>query len=290
MRLKTLPLAAGGIVLGSFLAAYEYSFSLKVFALLLSTAVLLQILSNLANDYGDFKKGTDSIAGRNDRALVSGKISEKAMLRALYITSILSLFCGIWLLILVFGFLNFQFYLWLTLGIISIIAALKYTGGKNPYGYSGWGDLAVFVFFGIIAVFGSYFFMTTRLTPNIIVPSISWGLLCVAVLNINNLRDFENDKNSGKITLAVLLGLKNTRFYLYIITLISIILMILFSRLTETKLDAYMPIAFSIPYYFIYRKITIDFAPSESFNKALRNVSLLSFAFVLVLGIIWLWQ
>lgn len=288
IRLKTLPLAVGGILLGSFLAAYEYSFSFKIFSLLIVTAVLLQILSNLANDYGDYKKGTDISANREDRMLSSGKISEYQMKAVLTIVSILAFIFGIMLLITVFNYSDLKMYLWLIIGIAAIVAALKYTIGKNPYGYYGWGDLAVFVFFGIISVFGAYYLLTNRFTLNIIVPSVAWGLLCVVVLNINNIRDIENDKISGKITFALILGLKNAKIYLYSITVLSLLLFVLFSRLTETSLDSIVPIIFLGFYIVIFRNITIKRTSKEDFNKALRNISLLNLMLVLILGLLWL--
>ncbi|MCC6721693.1 MAG: 1,4-dihydroxy-2-naphthoate octaprenyltransferase [Bacteroidia bacterium] len=288
IRLKTLPLAVGGILLGSFLAAYEYSFSSKIFSLLIVTAVLLQILSNLANDYGDYKKGTDISANREDRMLSSGKISEYQMKAVLTIVSILAFIFGVILLITVFNYSDLKMYLWLIIGIAAIVAALKYTIGKNPYGYYGWGDLAVFVFFGIISVFGAYYLLTNRFTPNIIVPSVAWGLLCVVVLNINNIRDIENDKISGKKTFALILGLKNAKIYLYSITVLSVFLFALFSRLTETSLDILVPIFFLSFYIIIFRNITAKNPSKEDFNKALRNISLLNLMLVLILGLLWL--
>jgi 1,4-dihydroxy-2-naphthoate octaprenyltransferase len=287
-RLRTLPLAAGGILLGSFLAAYEYSFSWPVFLLAFFTAVLLQILSNLANDYGDYQKGTDQAAERNDRALASGAISLKAMKNALWIVGLATLFCGLGLLFAAFQKLDFKFLVWLSIGLAAIAAAMKYTVGKSAYGYRGLGDLFVLLFFGPVAVGGTYMLMTGQLHENIFVASIGFGLLCVAVLNINNLRDIESDKAAGKKTMAVRLGFKKTIWYQYGLFGSAILLFILFARVSVSPYDHFLPIAIGTAYYLITFKLSKQPAGRDPYNQALKQVSLLNLLFVILLGIFWL--
>ncbi len=287
-RLRTLPLAAGGILLGSFLAAYEYSFSWAVFFLAFITAVLLQILSNLANDYGDFIKGTDQAADRTDRALASGIISLESMKMALWIVGLATLGCGLALLFVAFQKMDFQFFIWLAIGLAGITAAMKYTVGKSAYGYSGLGDVFVFIFFGPVAVAGTYFLMSGQLPDTIWIPAKAFGFLCVAVLNINNLRDLESDNAAGKKTLVVRLGFKKAIWYQYLLFGLAIILFILFARVSQSPNDHFVPIIFGTFYYLITSKLAKKPEGKESFNLALKQVSILNLLFVIILGIFWL--
>ncbi len=206
-RLRTLPLATSSIVLGSFLAAAEKSFNLKVAALCFATAVLLQILSNLANDYGDSQHGADSSYRQGpERAVQSGRISKTAMRNALIV------FTGLCLLVGYFLIKDESFYFHAA-GIAAIVAAVAYTVGPKPFGYAGLGDIFVLLFFGIIGVFGSYYLQTHHLNWLILLPAFSCGLFCVAVLNINNIRDFQSDKLAGKRTIPVRLGETRARIY-----------------------------------------------------------------------------
>lgn len=214
-RLRTLPLALSSIALGSFIAAYADMFNLTVFILAFTTTLFLQILSNLANDYGDSKSGADNAERIGpERAVQSGLISLDEMKKAMYIFVGLSLVSGIWLIYegtkgldmrYVFGFL--------ALGIAAIFAAIKYTVGKNPYGYMGLGDLFVYLFFGLTGVMGTYYLHTHQFDLSILLPASSLGMLAAGVLNLNNLRDRESDKNAGKRTLVVFIGHKAATLY-----------------------------------------------------------------------------
>ena len=202
LRLKTLPLAIGAIILGSRLPKLSFDFDIFIWAVL--TAVLLQILSNLANDYGDFKKGTDQ--HRKDRQLAGGNISPKSMLLAIGIVVVLSLGSGSYLLYLAFGTKLIYWSIFLGIGLLAILAALAYTIGKRAYGYYGLGDLMVFLFFGLVGVLGSSFLYQQGLDTTYLLPAISYGCLCVGVLNINNIRDLDKDVLNNKITVAAQLG------------------------------------------------------------------------------------
>lgn len=215
VRLRTLPLAICGIVSGNMLARFYGRFDPAILVLSLLTALWLQILSNLANDYGDFTKGTDNEARIGPtRAMQSGKISVRNMKIGLLICVLLSLSSGIPLIILSTRNLNwFTGLFFLFLGVLSIAAAIFYTVGKNAYGYRGLGDVFVFLFFGIIAVTGSFYLQYKTLEWPVFLPAVAIGLFSTGVLNMNNMRDIENDRASGKITLAVRLGKTGSIIY-----------------------------------------------------------------------------
>ncbi|WP_298648843.1 1,4-dihydroxy-2-naphthoate octaprenyltransferase [uncultured Proteiniphilum sp.] len=215
-RLRTLFLAVGTVVLGSGLALHEGSFSMTTFVLTFLLAVSIQILANLANDLGDFQKGTD-ITGRRQgpaRTLQSGKISPREMKGAITLFSTICIITG---LSLVFNITDYiprsSVALLIGLGGASILAALLYTLGKHAYGYKGWGDLFAFIFFGPVPVIGTYFLHTHVFNFQPVLPAIGIGLISTMILNINNMRDIENDRDSGKITLAVKLGIHRAKIY-----------------------------------------------------------------------------
>ena len=216
-RPRTLLLSFSGVLLGSFLAISigpstgSGTWLCLLFCAL--TAILLQVLSNLANDYGDFKKGTDGTKRVGpQREMQSGAITQKEMKHGLAITASLCLISGA--LIFVFARLTWQeLAVFAALGIGAVLAALFYTLGKHPYGYRGLGDLYCFLFFGWAAVAGTFYLATKNLDFSVLLPASAMGFLSNAVLNINNMRDYENDKASGKNSLVVKLGLKNAFIY-----------------------------------------------------------------------------
>lgn len=215
-RLRTLPLAASSVIAGSAMAWHQDIFSWTTFWLALITTFLLQVLSNLANDYGDYSHGVDNEQRVGPaRAMQSGAITKSQMQRALVINTILALISGISLLWFSLGERG-EFYpalLLLGMGMLAIAAAFKYTVGKNPYGYLGLGDLAVFIFFGLTGVIGTYYLHTGILSAHVLLPAATIGLFSAAVLNLNNLRDHENDRSSGKNTLVVRMGFSNGKIY-----------------------------------------------------------------------------
>lgn len=214
-RLRTLPLSLSTIAMGSILAAAAGTFSWLILALCVTTTLFLQILSNLANDYGDTEHGADNAERVGpSRAVQSGEISMAAMKKAMYLFGFLALVSGVALISVSLGsgFSKRSVFFFL-LGLGAIAAAVKYTAGKNPYGYRGLGDIFVFLFFGIVGVAGTYYLQTKEITPDIFLPAISIGFLCAGVLNVNNMRDRISDANSGKITIAVRLGATNSKYY-----------------------------------------------------------------------------
>lgn len=212
-RPKTLPLALVSILTGSVLAFSVGSWSWPVIGLALLTATLLQILSNLANDYGDALKGTDNEQRLGPmRAIQSGAVSLADMKQAMIINVLLTIVSG---LALVFYALDSaqSIAAFLALGVVAILAAIAYTVGNKPYGYVGLGDLSVFLFFGLLGVSGSYFLHTGQIEWRLLLPSLGCGLLAVSVLNINNMRDIENDALCGKRTVVVRLGQQRAKIY-----------------------------------------------------------------------------
>ena len=206
LRPRTLPLAFASIVCGSALAFWQGVFNPAIALLALLTAGLLQILSNLANDYGDAVKGSD----KEDRigplrGMQKGVITQAQMRKALIITVVLICVSGLALVAVACRTLADSLG-FLVLGLLAIIAAITYTVGTRPYGYMGLGDISVLVFFGWLSVAGTWYLQAHALAPLVFLPATACGLLATAVLNINNLRDIDSDRENGKNTLAVRLG------------------------------------------------------------------------------------
>ncbi len=222
LRPKTLALSFSAILLGNALAYWQHSFDLSIMLLSIITASLLQILSNLANDYGDAVKGSDqqNLLGHK-RGLQLGLITLEQLKIALWITVILCIMSGLVLLVLACN--NYQqLLIFVLLGLGAIIAAITYTIGKKPYGYIGLGDLSVLIFFGLVAVIGSDYLQTKVLSASIALPAIASGLLAVGVLNINNLRDYDSDKQNHKRTLIVLIGKTYGCCYQLVLLIVSL--------------------------------------------------------------------
>jgi len=207
-RPRTLPLALASIGMGSFLAASVGSFSLPVFLLCAFTTIFLQVLSNLANDYGDSVHGADSQERQGPkRAVQAGLISARQMRAAMILFALLSLFTGVWLLYEALKDASVQAIgLFFGLGLCAIAAAVTYTAGKRPYGYAGLGDVSVLLFFGLLGVLGTYYLHTKSISPVLVLPALSCGFFATAVLNVNNIRDIESDRKAGKKSIPVRLG------------------------------------------------------------------------------------
>ncbi len=215
------------------------------------TTILFQITSNFANDYGDGVKGTDNedrIGPK--RALQSGLLSRKELKNGIVISMALSLFFVIYLLYTAFGsaYIGYSLF-FLALGIISIWAAVRYTVGASAYGYKGFGDIFVFIFFGLVAVLGSMFLYTKSLTGFAWLPAVTIGALSVGVLNLNNLRDYESDKKVGKNTLIVKMGFGNGKKYHYSLVTIAFVSMLVFIMGNFTKWYHFVPLIAFIPVF-----------------------------------------
>lgn len=214
-RPRTVLLSLSCVMMGGLVAASTGFFHPLAVGLSALTALLLQILSNLANDYGDFKKGVDNAHRTGpQRSLQSGALTEGQMRKGMAVVGFGALLSGGALLLYVCSYLRWQeLMVFAVLGLAAIAAALLYTLGKRPYGYRGLGDLFCFLFFGWVAVAGTFFLAAHRLDPWVLLPATAMGCCSNAVLNINNLRDYENDKASGKHSLVVKLGLKKAFVY-----------------------------------------------------------------------------
>ena len=233
-RLRTLPLAFSCILLSSSLVIINnIELSFKVLFLTLITTLLLQILSNFANDYGDAIKGLDENRTGEKRMVQSGKISKFYMKWAIVIISIITLIVGLYLIFSVFQKEIFKLLIFVFLGIGCIIAAIKYTIGKSAYGYKAYGDLSVFIFFGMVGVIGSYYLFTKNFHWITIPGALFTGFMSCGVLNLNNMRDYENDKKNNKITLVVKMGINKSKkyhFLLLFIAISSLITIVLFTN------------------------------------------------------------
>lgn len=215
LRLRTLPLSVSGIIVAGSLAEYNGMFHWGIFTMAILTTLSFQILSNLANDYGDGVKGTDNMDRIGpQRAIQSGEITPTSMFFAIRINVLISIFLAVFTIYVAFGSKYFLLgLLFLVLGMLSIYAALKYTIGGNAYGYRGLGDIFVFIFFGLLSVIGAYVLFAKQIDHVTILPAITIGFLSTAVLNLNNLRDIESDKKANKITMAVKMGFKKAKRY-----------------------------------------------------------------------------
>lgn len=228
-RLRTLPLALSSIGMGTFLAALIGAFDGLIFTLCVSTTVFLQVLSNLANDYGDTQHGADCIDRQGpSRAVQSGAISQQAMLRAIIVFVVLSLVSGVGLLFVSLKGVSVTFYAFLALGIAAIGAAIKYTMGRNPYGYVGLGDISVLIFFGLAGVLGTYYLFTGFFVTPIILPALSCGFFATGVLNVNNIRDIESDSKAGKRSIPVRIGRSNAVIYHWVLLMTGLLMSIVF--------------------------------------------------------------
>lgn len=212
LRPRTLPLAVAVIGVGNALAFEQGSWRTDIFVLSLLTALALQILSNVANDYGDGICGTDHkrAEGSPKRLTAAGVVSARFVRNCMMAWALLCLCSGALLLAAAVRTVA-QLLLFICLGWLSIAAALAYTVGRRPYGYCGLGEAAVFVFFGLVGVLGSFALQHSAWHWPAVLPAMAMGLLCAAVLNVNNMRDIDSDRLAGKYTLAVRLGLKYAR-------------------------------------------------------------------------------
>lgn len=275
-RLRTLPLALAGTLTGNLLAYSESgSIHITIFILSILTAISLQILSNFANDYGDFKNGADTNE-RSDRVMASGLITEKAMKNAIRILIALSLFFGVSLLALGIQTINISFFILLGMGLLGIAAAYFYTAGKNPYGYIGLGDLSVFIFFGFLSVVGTFFLQTQTVDSHIWWVGAAIGLLSVGVLNVNNIRDIASDSAKNKITIAVRLGYQKALYYQLALLYSAVFLLTIYSifsiNLGIILVSNYL--IFSLLIYLHYEGLKKCNTRGE-FNKQLKLLSLL---------------
>jgi len=210
-RPKTLPAAATPVIVATFIAVGDGSFRFWPAIAALIGALLIQIGTNFANDYFDFKKGTDTEERLGPtRVTQAGLLSPRKVLTGMWLVFILAVLIGIYILI-IGGWPIF------ILGLFSIIFGIAYTGGPYPLGYNGLGDIFVFIFFGFVAVGGTYYIQAGTVSPQVYWASVPIGLLTTAILVVNNFRDLEQDKKAGKRTLAVRFGKKITQLEYFLL-------------------------------------------------------------------------
>jgi len=285
-RLRTLFLSLACIMMGYFLASANGYKNSIIFSFCLLTALFLQILSNLANDYGDSVHGADHDGRKGPkRAVQSGKITKEQMKIAIGIFVGLSLLSGISLLYFSYEVIGFYGVVALfTLGIASIIAAITYTNGKKPYGYAGLGDISVFIFFGLVAVCGTYYLQAGLPDLDLILPSISCGLFSVALLNLNNMRDIDSDMVAGKKSIPARIGFQNAKFYHLFIILSAFICLISYSYMHNAAISNYIYLITMLPFILSLVKIfkTDD---KQSLDPLLKVTSLSTFVLVILFGL-----
>ncbi|MDT0675940.1 1,4-dihydroxy-2-naphthoate octaprenyltransferase [Autumnicola musiva] len=285
-RLRTLPLSLSGILAGTAIAVEKGSFNIAVFCLALGTTLGLQVLSNFANDYGDGVKGTDNEERIGPvRALQSGIISDKEMLVGIVITAIITLVLAILLIYAAFGKEDLIFtIIFLFLGVGAIAAAIKYTVGNSAYGYRGLGDVFVFIFFGLVSVYGSFFLYSQQLEWNVFLPAAAFGFLSAGVLNLNNMRDRISDGKSGKNTLVVKIGGAKAKNYHYFLILAAFVCLTLYAILNfKNFYDLLYMLAF-IPLIFHLKRVYQNTTPMM-LDPELKILSLSTFGAALLFGI-----
>lgn len=283
-RLRTLPLALSSIAMGSFLAAARGKFSGLIFFLCCLTTIFLQVLSNLANDYGDSVNGADHAERKGPiRAVQSGAISAAAMKVAIFWFVIFCLASGITLLLVSFG-LNVQLLLiFLGLGVLSIIAAITYTVGKKPYGYVGLGDASVLVFFGFVGVMGSHYLMAKSISTQLVLPALTCGLFAMGVLNINNVRDIESDKKAGKNSIPVRIGKSQAAIYQWFLLAGGICASLVYSILNyQTAFQFLFLLATPL---LINVGLAVSKKTSLELDPYLKQMALSTLLFVLLFGV-----
>lgn len=286
-RLRTLPLSISGILVGSAYAYYQHTFERIIFVLALCTTLSFQILSNFANDYGDGIKGTDANRIGEKRLVASGEITSTQMKKAIIINSVIAFVLSVALIYFAFGQENFVYsFTFLVLGMASIAAAIKYTVGNNAYGYSGFGDVFVFIFFGLVAVIGSNFLYSQHIDIKLFLPATAIGMLSTAVLNLNNMRDIENDRIANKNTLVVKFGLKWAKKYQHFLIIVPFLCLFVFSIGVKTKIF----LSFFVFIFFLMHLEKVRKSTSAvDFDPELKKVALGTFVLSILIWISFLY-
>jgi len=283
-RLRTLPLALSCIGMGGFLAAAAGKFDALVFSLCCLTTIFLQVLSNVANDYGDSIHGADHAARRGPmRAVQSGAISSSQMKNAVIVFAVLALVSGISLLLISLGWNVKALSLFLGLGVLSIIAAIAYTVGKKPYGYSGLGDVSVLIFFGLVGVMGSLYLFTQNIFWIDLLPALSCGFFSIAVLNINNIRDIESDRTAGKYSIPVRIGKQNASRYHGFLLLAGIACSVMYVLLNFQSVSQFI-FLLTLPLFLINAR-AVTLKPSEELDPYLKQMAITTLLFVILFGL-----
>ena len=288
-RIETLPLSISGIIVGSFYAFYNYSFDKIIFVLSIITAISFQILSNFANDYGDGVLGTDNNRIGPKRVIASGKLTLEELKKGIIVNVFISITFSYSLI--KYSFKNDYLFIviFLILSIFSILAAIKYTMGKSPYGYYGFGDIFVFIFFGLLSVFGSYFLQTNSIDYEVYILGSIIGFLCVGVLNLNNIRDIENDSKMNKKTIPTRIGFRYAKFYHYFLIIAPILLIFTFSTKFKISNNLIFIIVGILPITFHLFKVIQAKSPIE-FKPLLKQLAISTFFFSIFMSIFLIYE
>lgn len=288
-RLRTLPLSISGIFVGTACAYQPFHNQWNywlIFGLCFLTTLFFQVLSNYANDYGDAVKGTDNENRVGPkRAIQSGEITQVQMKKAIIITSVLSLISSVGVIYVSFGSENFiQALIYLVLSVACVGAAIKYTVGSSAYGYRGLGDFFVFIFFGLVSTLGSYYLYGHSFDFTVLLPAIAIGLLSMAVLNMNNMRDIENDAAMGKNTIVVKLGFNKARMYHFYLILLAVVALNTFALEKGFK---WYQFAFVLAFIPLLRnlKVVNTVTNPRNLDPELKRISLTTFLISLLLSI-----
>lgn len=283
LRLRTLPLSWAGVITAAGLGAERGCFSWGIFVLMMLTASLLQILSNMANDYGDFVKGTDNESRVGPaRALQKGEISRSELLLGICVVCSAAMVSGLALVLAAFGLKGLGYVaLFLALGALCIWAAVKYTVGRTAYGYVGLGDAAVFVFFGLVPVAGGMFLYTGRFDALSLMPASAIGLLSAGVLNLNNMRDKDNDIRSGKRTLASRMNMWQGKLYQSALILAAMALVAGYQFSVYRTLLWYLPAALCL----LNIPLLLQVKKREEFDGLLKVLSISTLFLSVVLAV-----
>ena len=276
-RPRTLPAAVAPVLVGTALAGFAHVFHPLRFIAALIGAVFIQVGTNLSNDYSDARRGADSEDRLGPvRVTAGGLVPPRSVLIATYVSFGIAVLAGIYLVAVA----GWQL---LIVGGASILAGVLYTGGPRPYGYEGLGEVFVFLFFGIVAVVGSYFVQVTHLSWEAFALAVPVGLLASAILVVNNVRDIETDRRAGKRTLAVRLGRERTRdlfavmvYAAYLLTPVTWI----FGPLTAWVLLPWLTLPLAAP---IVRTVR-NHADGASLNEALAQTGILQLSFCTLLA------
>jgi 1,4-dihydroxy-2-naphthoate octaprenyltransferase len=280
-RPRAFPLSLACIGMAGFLAARIGQIHWGVLWMSFLTAFLLQLLSNLANDLGDFENGADNERRKGPSRMVqSGLISSKAMKKAIAITASLSFCSGLYLIYLS-GLSTGRIVFFILIGLLAIWSAIRYTLGSGAYGYRAMGDLFVFLFFGFVGVLGTYYLQSHRFDIIHLLPACTCGCFAVSVLNINNIRDIHSDSVAGKKTLAVVLGPIKSRIYQGFMMFLGILLAALYVYLIGGRFYFLIVLPF---FGAIFYKVW-TFESAEKLNPLIRDMSLASLGFVFFFGI-----
>lgn len=270
--------------MGAFLAFDAGAFRGDIFLLAVLTTIFLQILSNLANDYGDSIHGADNVNRKGPlRTVQAGMISPQQMRRMIMVFTGLSLISGMVLLFVSFGTEWQAILFFLALGLLSIGAAVTYTVGRKPYGYVGLGDLSVLMFFGLTGVLGSYYLFTKTISWDEVLPAMSMGLLSVAVLNVNNVRDIDSDRLAGKYSIPVRLGRHKAVIYHWCLLAFSLFFAVLY---TVLHYDSAWQLLFLLAApLFMMNGVAVMRKPSELLDPWLKQMAMSALLFTLLFGV-----